>query len=129
MRRSSTSSRRSPPSSRCWTSWATPSSSGPPCGPPSAFSPSGPDMGLRLFVVRHAQTDWNRERRYQGWQDSPLSEVGRGQAAAVARALQDGKLDAVYSSPLRRAVTTAEAIAAPHGLPVRVEEAFREIGF
>ena len=86
-------------------------------------------MGLRLFVVRHAQTDWNRERRYQGWQDSPLSEVGRGQAAAVARALEGGKLDAVYSSPLRRAVTTAEAIAAPHGLPVRVEEAFREIGF
>ena len=86
-------------------------------------------MALRLFVVRHAQTDWNRERRYQGWQDTPLSEVGRGQAAAVARALQGGKLDAVYSSPLRRAVTTAEAIAAPHGLPVRVEAAFREIGF
>jgi broad specificity phosphatase PhoE len=86
-------------------------------------------MALRLFVVRHAQTDWNRERRYQGGRDTALSEVGRAQATAVARALEGGKLDAVYSSPLRRAMATAEAIAAPHAVPVRVEAAFREIGF
>jgi ribonuclease H / adenosylcobalamin/alpha-ribazole phosphatase len=73
-------------------------------------------MGLRLFLIRHAQTVWNRDRRYQGWQDSPLSEIGRTQAEAVGRAL-------------RRARETAEAIAAPHGLTVRAEDDFREMAF
>ena len=86
-------------------------------------------MGLRLFVVRHAETDWNRERRYQGRADTGLSDVGRGQATAVARALQGGGLAAVYSSPLKRAMATAEAIAAPHRLPIRIVDAFGEIDF
>lgn len=84
---------------------------------------------MRLFVVRHAETAWNRERRYQGTQDPPLSEAGRLQAAAVGRALEEVTLAAVYASPLRRALATAEAIAAPHGLPVQVDAAFREIAF
>lgn len=86
-------------------------------------------MGLRLFLIRHAQTVWNRDRRYQGWQDSPLSEVGRGQAEAVGRALAREPLKAVYASTLGRARETAEAIAAHHGLPVRAEDDFREMAF
>lgn len=86
-------------------------------------------MALRLFLVRHAQTVWNRDRRYQGWQDSPLSETGRSQAEAVGCALAREPLKAVYSSTLGRARETAEAIAAPHGLTVRAEDHFREMAF
>ena len=86
-------------------------------------------MALRLFLIRHAQTVWNRDRRYQGWQDSPLSEIGRSQAEAVGRALATEPLKAVYASTLGRARDTAEAIAAHHGLPVRAEDAFREMAF
>ena len=86
-------------------------------------------MGLRLFLLRHAETSWNRERRYQGWTDTGLSDAGRTQAEAAGRALAGASLQAVYASPLRRAQETAAAIAAPHGLSVRVEEAFKEMGF
>ncbi len=86
-------------------------------------------MGLRLFLIRHAQTVWNRDRRYQGWQDSALSEIGRGQAEAVGRALAREPLKAVYASTLGRARETAEAIAAHHGLTVREDAAFCEMGF
>ena len=84
---------------------------------------------LRLFLVRHAETEWNRERRYQGWTDRPLSSSGRQQAEAAARALREPLLAGVYSSPLRRALETASPIATLHKLDVQVEEAFKEMGF
>ena len=71
-------------------------------------------MALRLLLLRHAETDWNRERRYQGWTDTDLSEVGRGQAEAAGRLLARQPLAAVWSSPLRRARDTAAAIAVAH---------------
>ena len=80
-------------------------------------------------MVRHAETDWNRERRYQGWQDTPLSETGRVQARAVGELLAAQPLAAVWSSPLARARDTAAAIAAPHRLPVLEAPAFKEIRF
>jgi len=86
-------------------------------------------MALRLLLVRHAETDWNRARRYQGWRDTPLSETGRGQAEAAGRLLARERLAAVWSSPLERARETAAAIAAPHELPVRESEAFKEMRF
>ncbi|HUG35967.1 MAG TPA: histidine phosphatase family protein, partial [Candidatus Limnocylindrales bacterium] len=64
-----------------------------------------------------------------GWTDSALSEVGRAQAEAVARALSTPALAAIYSSPLVRARDTAEAIARPHKLTVQVAAAFKEMGF
>ena len=86
-------------------------------------------MALRIFLVRHAETDWNRERRYQGWSDTPLSVEGRVQADAVARALAEPPLAAVYSSPLERARETAAAIAKPHRLSVKEAPAFKEMRF
>jgi len=82
-----------------------------------------------MLLLRHAETDWNRERRFQGWRDSPLSAVGREQAESAARLLATTAVAAVWSSPLGRARETAAIIAAPHGLPVREAEAFREMGF
>jgi broad specificity phosphatase PhoE len=84
---------------------------------------------VRLFLLRHAQTVWNQERRYQGWTDSALTDAGRRQAEAAAKALAVEPLVAVYASTLTRARDTAAAIAAPHGLPVLEDPDFREMAF
>jgi broad specificity phosphatase PhoE len=86
-------------------------------------------MGLRLFVLRHGETAWSRERRFTGARDVPLSDAGRRQCEQVAAALAPAPLGAVYASPQERARTTAEALAKPHRLEVRVMDAFREMAF
>ena len=83
---------------------------------------------LRLFVIRHGETAWTNAR-YSGWRDIPLAPEGYVQAEAVARTLSGAKPVAVYASPLERARATAEVIAKPHQLEVRVDPAFREMGF
>ena len=84
---------------------------------------------MRLFLLRHAQTVWNQERRYQGWTDSALTDLGRTQAEAAAKALGGEPLAAVYASTLARSRDTAAAIAALHGLPVHEDADFREMAF
>lgn len=84
---------------------------------------------MRLIFVRHGQTDFNNESRYQGHTDAGLSELGRRQAAAVAERLKDEKITAVYSSNLSRASDTAEAIAAFHNLPIQTDDRLRECSF
>jgi broad specificity phosphatase PhoE len=75
-----------------------------------------------ILLARHGETDWNREGRFQGHADPPLNEAGRAQAAELAAALARDELAAVYSSPLRRALETAEIVAGTHGLePVPVQ--------
>jgi broad specificity phosphatase PhoE len=82
-----------------------------------------------LILVRHGETPWNREPRFQGGQDIPLSAEGRRQAEKVAQALAGQPVAAVYTSPLGRARETAEIVAKPHRLSVQADEAFREISF
>jgi broad specificity phosphatase PhoE len=82
-----------------------------------------------LLLARHGETDWNRELRIQGSSDIALNELGREQAAALAEELADVELDAVYSSDLARARATAEAVAATHGLDVRLDPRLRERSF
>jgi 2,3-bisphosphoglycerate-dependent phosphoglycerate mutase len=80
-----------------------------------------------ILLARHGETDWNRTSRFQGHADPPLNRTGRRQAAELAAALADEELAAVYSSPLRRALETAAAVAAAHGLAVTALEALREV--
>ena len=84
-----------------------------------------------ILVVRHGQSEWNRERRWQGHADSPLSELGVEQAVAAANALRDDcpPFDAVLASDLCRASHTAELLAAALGLgAVRLDARLREAG-
>ncbi len=81
---------------------------------------------MKLFLLRHGETDWNREGRMQGWSDVPMNKTGKKQAAERAELLAGEKIDAVYSSDLQRAAKTAEAIAERHGLEVVETKALRE---
>ena len=78
-----------------------------------------------FWFIRHGETDWNLARRLQGWQDIPLNDTGLAQAARLAQRLRDDVVDtpfaALYSSDLRRARATAQAVAAAVGLPVHIE--------
>ena len=69
-----------------------------------------------LYLVRHGETDWNRQRRIQGLTDIPLNETGRSQARATGMLLSRRHWDGIFSSPLGRAVETASIIAAVVGL-------------
>jgi len=80
-----------------------------------------------ILLARHGETDWNRENRYQGHADPPLNQTGRDQAAELAAALAAEPLAAIYSSPLRRALETAEILAVPHGLEPVTVDALREV--
>jgi broad specificity phosphatase PhoE len=80
-----------------------------------------------ILIARHGESDWNRERRWQGHADRPLNERGREQARALAERLAHVELDAVYSSDLRRARDTAALVAARQGLDVQVVPELREV--
>lgn len=84
---------------------------------------------VRLFLARHGETLGNREMRYLGAIDQPLSPEGAGQAERLAAALGPLPLAAVYASPLRRTAETGRRIAEARGSGLRIEERLREQGF
>ena len=83
-------------------------------------------MLLRLYLIRHGETVWNREGRVQGHTDIPLSPAGVDQARLLAQRFEGEHIDAVWSSDLQRARTTAAAIAGPRGLNVVTTPLLRE---
>jgi probable phosphoglycerate mutase len=87
------------------------------------------DSPLRLFLVRHGETAANAEMRYLGSRDDPLTERGVQQAARLAQSFGSLPIAAVLSSPLRRALGTAEPIARKCGLAVRPDARLREGAF
>jgi len=82
-----------------------------------------------LLLVRHGETDWNRAHRIQGHADIELNALGLRQAEATGRALAGERLDAIYSSDLKRAHATARAIASGRYVEVQLRPAFRERNF
>jgi broad specificity phosphatase PhoE len=80
-----------------------------------------------LYLARHAESDWNAQNRFQGLVDRPLTGRGRAQAAALAERLSEIALQAVYSSPLRRALDTADAVAMEKGLRPVAHPDLREV--
>ena len=80
-----------------------------------------------LILIRHGETDWNRQEIWQGQTDIPLNETGEQQALAMAQRLQDQGIQAIVSSDLRRAKRTAEVLGEMTNLPVLLDERLREI--
>ena len=81
------------------------------------------------LLLRHGQTPMSVEKRYAGRSDVPLTDTGVRQAAAAAKRLAPAGIGAIVTSPLRRAVQTAEEAAAVTGVPVVTEDGFRETDF
>lgn len=86
--------------------------------------------GTRFVLIRHGQTAWNRDVRFRGRADVPLDDFGLQQAQATGRYLAERwPVDAVYTSPMRRAVETARAIADAHGLTAQPFHGLLDIDF
>ena len=83
---------------------------------------------MKLILVRHGETYWNDERRIQGGDsDIELNDTGLEQARKLAAFLENEPVAAILSSPLQRAIATAEVIASHHQLPVEVDQGLREL--
>ncbi|MCR5336773.1 MAG: histidine phosphatase family protein [Synergistes sp.] len=86
--------------------------------------------GRMIYFLRHGRTEWNNQLRYQGAVDIPLNEDGRMQAHKAALRFSSADIDAVISSPLSRAMETAERIASFHkGLKVESTPLLTEVDF
>lgn len=83
----------------------------------------------RLYLVRHGQTDLNRDARFRGLSDVALNEQGKREAAGAGRLLEGSRVEHVYTSPVRRAAETAAAIAAATGGKVEPDDDFTDIDY
>ena len=81
----------------------------------------------KIYLIRHGQTLWNQDMRFQGFSDIELSEEGVKQAEALSERLKTFEIAAVYASDLKRAEHTAKALASPHGLSVKTDARLREV--
>lgn len=81
----------------------------------------------QVIIVRHGETDYNVQHRWQGHLDVPLNQNGKQQAEALASYFADKAIDAIFSSDLKRAYGTALAIAKPKKLEVRKDARLREV--
>ena len=82
---------------------------------------------MRLYLVRHGQTDMNKRNMFYGWTDADINETGIQQAEQLRQYFRQIPIDAIYSSDLRRAAHTAEIIAAGKDMKVHYDSAFREL--
>lgn len=82
---------------------------------------------LRLYVIRHAETEWNAQQRMQGWKDSPLTEAGRKHATLLHDRLRTIPFTAVYCSPSDRTKETAQIVLGQRDIPLYFDERLREI--
>ena len=83
----------------------------------------------RVYLVRHGTTDWNKEEIFRGRLDCKLNETGQAEARALAEYFTDIPLQAIYSSPLSRAMETAQAVAEAKALQVVPHPEFIDIDF
>ena len=84
---------------------------------------------MNLYLVRHGETDWNREGRAQGRADISLNDQGRAQSQALSAHLASTPITSIFSSTAKRARQTAEVIAAPHGLEATGHDDLLELDF
>jgi broad specificity phosphatase PhoE len=80
-----------------------------------------------IFLVRHGETDWNAQHRWQGQADTQLNDRGRAQAYSLRDRLADVPFQAAYASDLRRASETARILVAGRDLRITIDPALREL--
>ena len=84
---------------------------------------------MKLYLVRHGETEWNHQRKMQGQTDIPLNEYGIEIAKMTAEGMKAIPFDKIYSSPLIRAKKTAEIIEEGRGIGVETDDRLKEIAF
>ncbi|MEK3886654.1 histidine phosphatase family protein [Bacillus sp. FSL K6-3431] len=82
---------------------------------------------LTLYITRHGETEWNIQKRMQGWGDSQLTENGIRNAVCLGKRLNEIDLDAIYLSPSKRTRLTAELICKDRNIPIIFDENLKEI--
>lgn len=86
-------------------------------------------MNTTIYLTRHGQTEWNIEKRLQGRGNSPLTEAGIERAEELRERIKDIELDAIYSSPIERALHTANIVKGDKSVEVITEEGLMEMCF
>jgi broad specificity phosphatase PhoE len=86
-------------------------------------------MSTTILLVRHGETDWNREKIFRGVYDVPLNDHGRYQAQLAAEALGSHKIDAGYTSPLSRATETASTVLEPHNIHAKTHDGLHDFNY
>lgn len=84
---------------------------------------------LNIYLTRHGETVWNREKRFQGWKDSKLTETGIQNARLLGKRLANVDLKAIYTSPSERAFQTATYICSGRPIPILTDAALKEMFF
>lgn len=87
------------------------------------------DKIMEIYIIRHGQTVWNKERKLQGSTDIELTEEGRKMASLTGHGLRGIPFDKVFSSPLKRAYVTASLIHAESNVTIEIDERIREVSF
>ncbi|MCM3693791.1 histidine phosphatase family protein [Neobacillus niacini] len=82
---------------------------------------------ITLYITRHGETEWNQEKRMQGWLDSNLTENGIKNAVSLGERLKETELTAIFASPSGRTKATASLIRGERDIPVIYDENLREI--
>ena len=84
---------------------------------------------MRLYLIRHGETDWNKVKKLQGKSDIPLNAFGEHLAEETGEALSTVPFDVAYTSPLKRARRTAELVLGDRNVPILDEKRIEEMGF
>ncbi|MGM0411415.1 MAG: histidine phosphatase family protein [Bacillota bacterium] len=83
----------------------------------------------KIYLTRHGETEWNLENRMQGWKESQLTKSGERQAKWLSDRLADINFEAIYSSPLGRALETAKIICSDRKTEIKINENLKEMSF
>lgn len=84
---------------------------------------------MKLYIIRHGETDWNKDKRLQGQSDTELNEYGIELAKITSDALKNIEFDYIFSSPLKRAYRTAEILKRDRNVDIVTDNRLKEIGF
>lgn len=84
---------------------------------------------MKIYLVRHGETDYNKVSKFQGWHDIPLNEYGIELAVKTAEGLKDINFDAAFSSPLQRAYITAKTIIDDRNIEIQTDDRLKEVNF